>query len=43
MIEVMKLFTALRAGLKGEVHAILAEDGQMVQTEQALLVLLPST
>ena len=43
MIEVMKLFTAVRAGSKGTVHAILAEDGQMVQTDQPLLVLVPST
>jgi acetyl-CoA carboxylase biotin carboxyl carrier protein len=42
MVEVMKLFTALRAGIRGTVHAVLAEDGQLVQAEQPLFVLLAS-
>ena len=42
MVEVMKLFTAIRAGAVAEVYAILAEDGQMVQAQQPLFVLVPS-
>ena len=41
LIEVMKLFTAVRAGIGGRVHAILAEDGQMVEAGQPLFAIMP--
>lgn len=40
LVEVMKLFTAVRAGVKGRVHQILASDGQMVQADQPLFVVV---
>lgn len=40
LVEVMKLFTAVRAGVKGRVHQILATDGQMVQADQPLFVVV---
>lgn len=36
LVEVMKLFTAVRAGLAGTVVAILANDGDLVQAGQPL-------
>jgi acetyl-CoA carboxylase biotin carboxyl carrier protein len=42
LVEVMKLFTAVRAPAAGTVHAVLAEDGQMVQADQPIFVLLPA-
>jgi acetyl-CoA carboxylase biotin carboxyl carrier protein len=42
LVEVMKLFTTLRAEAPGKVHAILARDGELVETAQALFVLVPS-
>lgn len=42
LIEVMKLFTALRSETAGTVHAILVEDGTMVEAGQALFALLVS-
>lgn len=42
LVEVMKLFTTLRAGVAGKVHAILAKDGALVEAEQALFVVMPS-
>lgn len=42
LVEVMKLFTAVRAGTAGKVHAVLAEDGQMVQADQPLFAILPA-
>lgn len=42
LVEVMKLFTAVRADLAGTVHAILATDGQMVEADQPLFVILPA-
>lgn len=41
LVEVMKLFTAVRAGVAGTVHAILASDGQMVEADQPLFALIP--
>lgn len=41
LVEVMKLFTAVRAGVAGHVHAILATDGQMVAADQPLFVVVP--
>ena len=42
LVEVMKLFTAVRAGTAGRVHAILAKDGQLVEGGQPLFVLVPA-
>ncbi|HEY3657411.1 MAG TPA: biotin/lipoyl-containing protein [Steroidobacteraceae bacterium] len=41
LVEVMKLFTSVRGGVSGTVHAILAKDGQMVEAQQPLFVLVP--
>lgn len=43
IVEVMKLFTGVRAGMAGKVHAILAKDGQMVEANQPLFVLVPAS
>lgn len=40
LIEVMKLFTAVRAGRSGTIVAILAEDGTMVEAGQPLFALV---
>lgn len=40
LIEVMKLFTAVRADAAGKVHAILAADGAMVEAGQPLFALV---
>lgn len=42
LIEVMKLFTTLRAGVKGKVVKILVEDGVMVEYDQPLFVIDPN-
>lgn len=42
LVEVMKLFTSVRAGITGKVHAILAEDGAMVQADQPLFAIVPA-
>lgn len=39
LIEVMKLFTTLRAGVKGRLVDILVEDGVMVEHDQPLFVI----
>lgn len=39
LIEVMKLFTTLRAGIKGRLVSILVEDGVMVEHDQPLFVI----
>lgn len=41
LVEVMKLFTAVRAGVAGTVHAILATDGAMVEADQPLFAVIP--
>jgi len=41
LVEVMKLFTAVRAGLSGTVYAILATDGAMVEADQPLFAVIP--
>lgn len=41
LVEVMKLFTAVRAEAKGMIHAILVEDGDMVAADQPLFVVMP--
>lgn len=40
LIEVMKLFTALRSDAAGTVHTILVEDGAMVKAGQPLFALV---
>ena len=41
LIEVMKLFTAVRAGVHGGVARVLARDGAIVQSEQPLFAIRP--
>jgi len=41
VIEVMKLFTAVRAGVAGIVRQVLVADGQMVEFDQPLFVIEP--
>lgn len=41
IIEVMKLFTAVRAGASGTVREILVEDGEMVEFDQPLFLIEP--
>ncbi len=43
IIEVMKLFTAVRAGMNGIVREILVEDGALVEHDQPLIVVEPRT
>lgn len=40
LIEVMKLFTAVRADAAGRLHGVLAEDGSMVEAGQPLFALV---
>jgi acetyl-CoA carboxylase biotin carboxyl carrier protein len=40
LIEVMKLFTALRAEVDGRIYAILAADGEMVEAGQPLFAIV---
>ena len=40
LIEVMKLFTAVRSEAAGKVHAVLAADGAMVEAGQPLFALV---
>jgi acetyl-CoA carboxylase biotin carboxyl carrier protein len=42
LIEVMKLFTPVRAGVSGIVRRILVEDAQLVEFDQPLFVIEPS-
>ena len=42
LVEVMKLFTSVRAAVAGVVHAVLAKDGDMVTPDQALFVIVPA-
>ena len=41
LVEVMKLFTAVRAGVAGKVGEVLASDGELVAADQPLFVILP--
>ena len=41
LIEVMKLFTTMRAGLKGTVREIVAQDGDMVEFGATLMWIEP--
>jgi len=42
IIEVMKLFTAVRAGVRGVVRRILVADAQMVEFDQPLILIEPA-
>lgn len=42
LIEVMKLFNSIKAGVAGEIVQILAEDGELVEYNQLLIVIRPS-
>jgi acetyl-CoA carboxylase biotin carboxyl carrier protein len=42
LIEVMKLFTPVRAGVAGTVRQLCVNDGQMVEFEQVLMIVEPS-
>ncbi|MCZ6893103.1 MAG: hypothetical protein O7H40_03520 [Gammaproteobacteria bacterium] len=41
-MEVMKLFTPVRAGVAGVVHEICVNDAEMVEFDQALAIIDPS-
>ena len=41
LIEVMKLFTPVKAGVDGTVREICASDAQMVEYEQVLVIVEP--
>ena len=41
LVEVMKLFTAVRAGVAGTVEAVLAADGALVEAGQPLFAIRP--
>lgn len=41
MVEVMKLFIAIKAGTRGRIARICAEDGQMVEYQQTLFLIAP--
>jgi acetyl-CoA carboxylase biotin carboxyl carrier protein len=41
IIEVMKLMNSVRAGMAGEVVAVLASDGSLVEYDQALIAIRP--
>ncbi len=43
LLEVMKLWNSIKAGVSGTVRQILAENGVMVEHEQVLLVIEPDT
>ena len=40
LVEVMKLFTAVRAGVAGKISEVLASDGELVAAGQPLFVIL---
>ncbi len=41
LVEVMKLFTAVRAGVAGKVVQVLASDGELVAADQPLFAVMP--
>jgi acetyl-CoA carboxylase biotin carboxyl carrier protein len=41
LIEVMKLFNSIRAGVDGEVVEILADNGGLVEFDQPLIFIAP--
>ena len=42
LIEVMKLFAPVAAGIRGVVREVLAKDGQMVEFDAPLILVEPS-
>jgi acetyl-CoA carboxylase biotin carboxyl carrier protein len=42
LIEVMKLFTAVRAGVAGKVVQVMASDGELVAADQPLFAVMPA-
>lgn len=42
LIEVMKLFTPVKSGVKGTVRQIVVNDGTMVEFEQVLVIIEPA-
>lgn len=42
LVEVMKLFTAVRAGVAGKVVQVLASDGELVTADQPLFAVMPA-
>lgn len=42
LVEVMKLFTAVRAGTAGKISQVLAGDGELVAAGQPLFVIIPA-
>jgi acetyl-CoA carboxylase biotin carboxyl carrier protein len=42
IIEVMKLFNTVKAGVRGRITKILAENGQMVEFQQPLFLIRPA-
>jgi acetyl-CoA carboxylase biotin carboxyl carrier protein len=42
LLEVMKLFTAVRAGIAGTIREILVKDSEVVEFEQPLFLIEPS-
>ena len=42
LVEVMKLFTAVRAGVAGKVVQIMASDGELVVADQPLFAVMPA-
>lgn len=42
LIEVMKLFTPVKSGVKGTVRQIVVNDGSMVEYEQVLVIIEPA-
>ena len=42
LIEVMKLFTPVKSGVKGTVRQIVVSDGSMVEYEQILVIIEPA-
>ena len=42
LIEVMKLFTSVRAGVAGTVRQVVVQDGEMVEHDQVLLYIEPA-
>jgi len=43
LIEVMKLFNAVKAGVKGRIVKICAENNQMVEYNQILFLIQPES
>lgn len=42
LVEVMKLFTSVRAGIAGKVVQVLASDGDLVAADQPLFAVMPA-